>query len=631
MPSVIFRTSPSPLRSAPARPEGSTAPRERAEIPEAYRWNLSPVYPDDAAWRRAKEALKEELPGIDRYRGTLKSSSRTLLECLEFIARLSKEYARLYCYASMRSDEDTRESGTLAMEQEISQLGADFSARSAFLQPEILAIGAEAIDRWVAGEPALAVHRHGLDDILRRKDHTGTEGEERILAHAALVADAPHSIYSIFTNAEFPFPSVTLTDGSAPRLDQAAFSLHRAAPVREDRTKVFQAYFGALGEYRRTFGTQLAAEVKKNIFFARSRRYASSLHRALDGSNIPPAVYHGLIDNVHRNLGTFHRYLRLRRRLLEVEELHYYDLYAPVVPELDIRYSYEEACDHVLRSLKPLGETYGGVAARALRDRWIDVYPTTGKRSGAYSNGGVYDVHPYILLNYNGKYDDVSTLAHELGHTMHSYLTNTTQPYVMSDYSIFVAEVASTLNERLLLEAMLHSLSAPSQRLSLLSHELDGIRGTVFRQTQFAEYELKVHERAERGEALTGDDLGELYEGITRAYYGHDRGVCVVDPEIRHEWSHIPHFYYSFYVYQYATSYTASTALSEMILAGDRDATRRYVELLSAGGSDYPIALLRKAGVDMTTALPFDLTMQRMNRVMDQMEAILAEGTLRQD
>jgi oligoendopeptidase F len=607
-----------------ALPEAPAATRERSEIAEQYRWDLSPVYRDDPAWQRAKERLKDDLPGIDRYRGKLGESSGNLLDCLEFLARISKEYARLYCYASMRSDEDTRESGTLAMEQEISQLGAEFSARSAFLQPEILAIGKETIDRWVAAEPGLAIHRHGLEDMLRRKEHTGTEGEEKILAHASLIADAPHSIYSVFTNAEFPFPTVTFADGRAVRLDQAAFSLHRAAPAREDRKNVFRAYFGALGEYRRTFGTQLAAEVKKNIFFARSRRYGSSLHRALDGGNIPAAVYHGLMENVHRNLETFHRYLRLRRRLLGVEELHYYDLYAPVVPELDVRYAYDEAREHVLRSLAPLGERYGTVAQRTLRERWVDVYPTTGKRSGAYSNGGVYDVHPYILLNYNGKYDDVSTLAHELGHTMHSYLTNTTQPFVLSDYSIFVAEVASTLNERLLLEAMLETLREPSQRLALLSHELDGIRGTVFRQTQFAEYELRVHERAERGEALTGDSLGELYESINRTYYGHDAGICVVDPEIRHEWAHIPHFYYNFYVYQYATSYTASSALAEMILAGDRDATGRYVELLSAGGSDYPIALLRRAGVDMTTSLPFDLTIQRMNRVMDEMEKILA-------
>jgi oligoendopeptidase F len=600
--------------------------RERAEIPEGQKWDLTPVFADVAGWVRAKEELKAGIPSLERFRGTLAASSASLLACLDLITAMSKEYARLYCYASMRSDEDTRESQYLGMEQEISQLGADFAARTAFLQPEILRIGRETITSWIEEEPGLSIHRHGLDDILRRKEHTGSEGEERILANAGLISDGPHSIYSIFTNAEFPFPEVDLSDGSRPKLDQAAFSLFRALPERADRQKVFAAYFGALGEYRRTFGAQLAAEVKKNIFFARSRRYGSALERALDGSNIPPEVYHGLIANVRTNLDTFHRYLSLRRRLLNVKSLHYFDLYAPVVPDLDTVYPYEEACEHVLASLSPLGDSYCTVARKALTERWVDVYPNSGKRSGAYSNGGVYDVHPYILLNYNGKYDDVSTLAHELGHTMHSYLTNTTQPYATADYSIFVAEVASTLNEALLADRMLELMSDDSQKLSLLAHELDGIRGTVFRQTQFAEFEVRIHEHAERGEALTGDTLGEIYDEINRSYYGHTAGTCIVDPEIRHEWAHIPHFYYNFYVYQYATSYTASTALAEVILGGDRQMTRRYLDLLKAGGSDYPIELLKKAGVDMTGPLPFELTMKRMNRIMDEMERILKKA-----
>ena len=601
----------------------TTTRRERAEIPEEDKWDLTPVFADAAGWDMAKEELKARLPSLDRFRGTLAESSGSLLACLELITAMSKEYARLYCYASMRSDEDTRESHYLGMEQEISQLGAEFAARTAFLQPEILAIGRETINSWIEQETGLSIHRHGLDDVLRRKEHTGSEGEERILANAGLISDGPQSIYSVFTNAEFPFPEVELSDGSRPKLDQAAFSLFRTLPERKDRQKIFAAYFGALGEYRRTFGAQLAAEVKKNIFFARSRRYGSALERALDGGNIPPQVYHGLIANVRANLDTFHRYLRLRQRLLNVEALHYYDLYAPVVPDLDTVYSYEEACEHVLASLSPLGDSYCTVARKALTARWVDVYPNTGKRSGAYSNGGVYDVHPYILLNYNGKYDDVSTLAHELGHTMHSHLTNTTQPYATADYSIFVAEVASTLNEALLADRMLGLLSDDSQKLSLLAHELDGIRGTVFRQTQFAEFELRIHAHAEKGEALTGDTLGEIYDEINRSYYGHADGTCIVDPEIRHEWAHIPHFYYNFYVYQYATSYTASSALAEGVLAGDRGTTRRYLDLLKAGGSDYPIELLKKAGVDMTGPIPFELTMKRMNRIMDEMDRIL--------
>jgi len=611
--------------SSPGLP---AAERERANVEERYRWDLTHICRDDSAWKLAKEKLKADFPSMDRYVGKLGDGPETLLECLDLLSGIGKEYARLYCYASMRSDEDTRDAGCLGMEQEMSQVGSDLAARTAFVQPEILRIGRETIEEWIGREPRLAVYSHHLDDVLRRRDHTGAEGEEKILATAGLIADGPGSIYSVFSDTDFPFPEATLSDGTKVRLDKSAFSLYRAVPNREDRKRVFSSYFGKLGEFRRTFGTQLAAEVKKNMFFARSRRYASSLERALDGNNIPPAVYHGLVDNVRAHLDTFHRYLRLRKRLLGVEELHYYDLYAPVVAELDVRYSYDDACSHILTSLAPLGDEYVRVSRKALTERWVDVFPTEGKRSGAYSNGAVYDVHPFILLNYNGKYDDVSTLAHELGHTMHSHLTNTTQPYATSEYSIFVAEVASTFNEALLLEHMLKAITDDAMRLSLLGHYLDGIRGTVFRQTQFAEYELRIHEQAERGEALTGDSLGILYDQITRRYYGHDHGVCVVDPEIKDEWAHIPHFYYNFYVFQYATSYTASAAFSEMVLAGDKEMTKRYLDLLSAGGSDYPVALLKGAGIDMTTSLPFELTMKKMNRVMDEMERILDKESL---
>jgi oligoendopeptidase F len=602
---------------------GASRRADRSQIPERYRWDLSPVFPDTVAWNSAKLALKQELDSLDPFRGALGRGAAVLADCLDLVGRLAKEYARLSCYASMRSDEDTRDALLLGMEREIAQMGADLSARMAFLQPEVLAIGRETVEHWVRAEPRLGAYRHPLDDILRRKDHTGSEPEEAILANASLLADAPHSIFSLFTNADFPYPEVTLSDGKSVRLDQAAFSLHRAAPVREDRRKVFAAYFGKLGEFERTFGAQLAAEVKKNMFYARSRRYPSALAQALDGSNIPQAVYHGLIENVHAHRSTFHRYLRLRRRLLGVDELHYYDLYVPVVPEFDVSSTYEEACDQVLRAVEPLGGEYVAVARGALTGRWVDVCPGEGKRSGAYANGGVYDVHPYILLNYNGKYDDVSTIAHELGHAMHSVLTNATQPYATSDYSIFVAEVASTLNEALLMDSLMATLTDDRARLSLLGHELDGIRGTVFRQAHFAEFEWRIHETAERGGGLTGESLGALYEEITRFSYGHDEGICVVDPEIRHEWTQIPHFYYNFYVYQYATSYTASSALAEMILAGDRQARERYLALLRAGGSDYPIELLKAAGVDMTTSLPFELTMRRMNRIMDAIEEIL--------
>ncbi len=601
----------------------SVQERDRAKVPEKYKWDLSHIYPDEEAWKQAREKLVIRLPEIEKYKGKLAESPQKLLACFDLVTNLSKEYTRLHCYASMHSDEDTRVSTYLGMEQEMGQIGSDFSARSSYMQPEILKIGREKIESFLRQEPKLEIYRHGLDDILRRKDHTGTEGEEKILADASLVSDSPHSIYSVFSDADFPFAEATLHDGNTVKLSKSNFSIHRAVPHREDRQKVFAAYFGRLNDYRRTFGAQLYAEVRKDLFYARAMKYGSCLERALDGNNIPAAVYRGLIDNVNTHLDTFHRYLKLRQKMLGVDPLHYFDLYCPVVAELDLKYTIEESQQHILSSLAPFGNEYVNVARKGFAERWLDVYPNDGKRSGAYSNGAVYDVHPYMLLNYNGKYDDVSTLTHELGHTMHSYLSNKTQPYATADYSIFVAEVASTLNEALLMEYMLKAITDDNIRLSLLGNYLDGIRGTVFRQTQFAEFEWRIHEKVEKGEALTGDALSELYESINKRYYGHESGVCIVDDEIKSEWANIPHFYYNFYVYQYATSFTASAAISELILAGDKVATKRYLELLSSGGSDYPINLLKKAGVDMTTPAPFELTMKKMNRVMDEMEQIL--------
>jgi oligoendopeptidase F len=615
---LMFIPSPEDTKSALAQE------RDRGKIPDEYKWDLRHIYPDIASWKQAKEEFVVQLTAIEKFRGKLGESPQILLSCFALVTNLSKEYTRLYCYASMHSDEDTRVSSYLGMEQEMGQIGSDFSARSSFMTPEILKIGRETIDTFLSQEPGLEIYRHGLDDMLRRADHIGTEGEEKILADSTLVADSPYSIYSVFSDADFPFAEATLHDGNTVKLNKSNFSLYRAVPDREDRNNVFAAYFGRLNDYRRTFGTQLYAEVKKNLFYARSRKYNSCLERALDGSNIPMAVYEGLIDNVSAHLDTFHRYLKLRQKLLGVDQLHYYDLYCPVVAELDLKYSIEESKEHVLASLAHLGQEYVAVARKGFAERWLDVYPNEGKRSGAYSNGAVYDVHPYMLLNYNGKYDDVSTLSHELGHTMHSYLSNKNQPYATADYSIFVAEVASTLNEALLMDYMLKTIKDDRTRLSLLGNYLDGARGTVFRQTQFAEFELRIHEKVEKGEALTGDALSEFYDGINKKYYGHEQGVCIVDDEIQCEWANIPHFYYNFYVYQYATSFMASVAVSEMILSGDKIATEHYLELLSSGGSDYPINLLRRAGVDMTTAGPFELTMKKMNRVMDEIEQILS-------
>lgn len=598
--------------------------RDRSKISDKYKWNLADIYPNDETWKKAKNQFVSELSALDQFKGTLAQSPQNLFNCLDKISFLSKEFSRLSIYAGLFSDQDTRDSKYLGMSQEIGQIGSTFGSKAAFIEPEILMIDRSVIESFISQEKRLEIYKHQIDDILRRKSHTGNAGEEKIIAEAGLMSGAASSMYGIFSDADFPYESITLTDGKTVKLDKAGFSLYRTVPVREDRKKVFETYMGKLYDFRRTFGTQLYEKIKSDIFYMKSRNYESCLQSSLDANNIPVKVYHALIDNVNANLPTFHRYLQLRKRMMGLDELHYYDLYAPLVAGVDLKYSVEESENNIITALKPLGQKYVDVIKKAFTDRWIDFYPSEGKRAGAYSNGGVYDVHPYMLLNYNNKYDDMSTLAHELGHTMQSYLSNTNQPYPTSQYPIFTAEVASTFNEALLLDYVLKQIKDDKVKLSILGNYLEGIKGTLFRQTQFAEFELRIHEMAENGESLTGDRLDDIYLEITKKYYGHDKGICTVDDNIKSEWSNILHFfYYSYYVYQYATSFTASSALSEKVMVGDKDATERYIKFLSAGGSDYPINLLKQAGVDMTNTEPFELSMKKMNRVIDEMEKIL--------
>ena len=603
----------------------SAQERDRSKIPDSLKWNLADIYASDAAWRGAKEAFAAELPTLGRFKGKLTATAGSLADGLDRLFALDKELSRLFVYASMEADQDTRDSQREGMRQEMTQLAATFGAQAAYIEPEVLKAGKATVERFLASEPRLKVYRVYLEDILRREAHTLTDNEEKLLADAGPLAQGPSGTYNILSNADFPYPSVTLSDGRSVKLDQASYNDLRALPNRADREKVMAAFFGALGGFSRTFGTTMNAEVQKVAFYTKARKYDSSLAQALDGPNIPASVYTRLIDGVNKNLPAFHRYLKLRQKMMGVDQLHYYDLYAPLVSSVKLEYTPQEAQKLVLGAVAPLGPEYASVIQRAFRDRWIDLLPNDGKRSGAYSNGGAYDVHPYMLINFNGKYNDVSTLAHELGHTMQSYFSNKTQPYPMASYPIFVAEVASTFNESLLNDFMLKEIKDDAARLSLLGSYLENIKGTVFRQTQFAEFELRMHEMSQKGEPLTGASLAKLYMDITKRYYGHDQKICIVDDYVAHEWSFIPHFYRDFYVFQYATSFTASEALAAKVKSGDADATRRYLAFLNAGGSKYPIDLLKDAGVDMTTDEPLDLTVRQMNRVMDEMERILAK------
>ena len=598
--------------------------RKRSEVPIKETWNLQDIYASDKMWSEAKLKLAAQFDRVLKYKGKLATSS-SLLACLDFHSRLAKELDRLQSYAAMKSDEDTRNSKYLAMRQEVEQLITDYRSKASFIEPEIAKMNEWMVDKFIRKESGLGIYKTYLDNIQRTKAHRLSEKEEKILAEASLLADGPSSIYMIFSNAELPYPEIKLSDGTIAKLSKAGYALYRAVTDRSDREAVFQAFWDTFNNFKGTFGVQLYANVKRDMFYARTRNYPSSLECALDKNNIPAEVYFSLIENINNNLDSFHRYLKLKRRMLGVDKLKYSDVYAPAVQAVDLEYTFEEAKQLVLEAFKPLGKDYTRFVKESFERRWIDVYPTPGKRAGGYCNGDAYDVHPYILLNYNGQYDDVSTLAHELGHAMHSYYSNKSQPYPTADYSIFVAEVASTLNEALLIDKMLKEAKDSDIRLSLMMNYLEGARQTLFRQTQFAEFELRIHEKAERGEPLTGDVLSELYGDILKKYYGHDKGVCYIDDKYTVEWAYVPHFYYNFYVYQYATSFTASTALSEKILNKEKDAVEQYIEFLSAGASDYPINLLKRAGVDMTTARPFAKTMVAMNRIMDTIESILEQ------
>lgn len=597
--------------------------KTRSEISDKYKWDLTGMFKSDAEWRAAKDAISLKINEVEKFKGTLTSSAANLLSCLEFNSALNKEATRLFNYAGLNSDLDTRNMNYTGMKQELQQMFSDFGARSAFIQPEILTADWSVIDNFIKSEPRLEPYRMGLDNLFRTKKHTLSEKEERIMALSGMVDGVSYSIYNTFSNAEMPAPEVTLSDGKKVLLTGTAYGKYRALANRDDRKKVFEAFFNNLEKFKAVYGEMLYGNVQKDIFQAKARHYESSLESALFPNNIPVGVYHALVDNVNKNLSAFHRYLQIKKRMMGVDTLKYLDLYAPVVKNVDLKYSYEEASKIVLEALKPMGKDYVATVKRAMDERWIDVFPTPNKQSGAYSNGSMYDGHPFILLNFNDSYMDVSTLAHELGHSMQSYLSNKKQPYPLADYQIFVAEVASTFNEVLLFNYMIKNETNDDIKLSLLMNWLDGFKGTLFRQTQFADFELKIHEAAEKGLPLTGETLSKMYIDMVKLYYGSDKGICKIDNYLEMEWAYIPHFYYNYYVYQYSTSFTASIALAEKVMSGDTIALHRYIDFLSAGGSDYPIVLLKKAGVDMTTAEPLENTIASMNKVMDEIEKIL--------
>lgn len=599
------------------------APQERE------RWNLVDLYADAQAYGAAFSTFSGRIDAIAAYRGRLGESPQLLAEAMALRASLLREYRALASYAQMSLDLDRRNAASLARSQESDLAATRLDTACAFLGPELLSLPDGWVTRAIAAEPGLSAHAHELTDILSRRPHTLREGEEALLAGAGVLATGPYSVYGMLMNADLPWPEVTLSGGETARLDPSGFAKHRASADRTDRERVFQTYFDALSGFSRTLGVILDAEVKKTIYYARARRYGSSLEAALDRHRIPVGVYDAMLGAAREGRPTLHRYLKLRRRILGVPTLAYHDIYAPLAAASSRRYSVEEAEAIVLDAVRPLGSAYVESLASGFASRWIDYHPATGKRSGAYSNGSVYGNHPFILMNFTGNFDGVSTLAHECGHAMHSYLANQSQPFPTADYAIFVAEVASTLNEALVYDRCTRLAADDEERLGLLVARLDGMRGTFFRQGQFAQFERRFHRAAEEGTSLTADRLGAWYLEEVRASHGHDEGVCIIDERYRVEWSAIPHFYANFYVFQYATGIAAATFLASRILAGDPEAARQYLGFLSAGGSDYPYALLARYGVDLARPDPYRAAIAAMDHVMDAIEAILDKRGVR--
>ena len=600
---------------------------ERSEIPVKYTWDLSDLYPSEAAWAKAKTDVARRIPLIGRFQGHLGASAESLYRALSFRMDIDRDLSRLGTYASMLNDQDARVSRHLEMREAVRRLGVQFRSAGAYMRPEILAIGGDKVRRLVAADARLAPYRTYLEDILRYGPHTLSAQEEKVAAEAGRLANAGNTIRDLFNDAELPWPTIRLSSGETVRLDDAAYTEHRQAANPADRDSVFHAFWRAHREFQGTYGATLDAQIQAHVFDRNVHKFDTCLGDALFGDNIPPRVYTQLLADVHANLPTLHRYLRLRQRMMGLKQLRYEDLYAPIVKSIDLHYTPEQAMDIVLDAVSPLGKDYVETLHKGFESRWIDWMPSTGKNSGAYSTGA-YGVHPYQLQNFTGLYDEVGTLAHESGHSMHTYLADQHQPYVTHDYATFVAEVASTLNENLLFHRMLDHAQDKPTRLYILGSYLDNLRGTLFRQTMFAEFELRIHEMAEKGETLTGEKLTSVYLDIVRKYYGHAQKVCLVDSLYGVEWTYIPHFFFNFYVYQYSTSIVASTALANGIR--DEAATHRgtakrdaYLAMLGSGSSKYPIDLLKDAGVDMTTSAPFKASMREMNLVMDEIEKLL--------
>jgi oligoendopeptidase F len=597
---------------------------ERKDVPEKLKWDNSILYKSVDDWQKDYKNIEAGIKKLAEFKGKLAENSDSFYNCLSSYFAVLQSFYKLSDYANRLSDEDLRNSSNQSLTQQTNTLGTLFGETTSFMRPEILAISADKVKQFFSEKKELKEYKNYVEDILRLKAHTLNSQEEQILASAGLITSTPSEVYGIFDNAEKPNTKVKLSTGEEVELSSAAYTKYRTVPNRADRELVMRSTFENYKKFQNTIGSNLAGKVRADYFFAKNRKYNTVLESSLDANNIPVSVYQNLIDQIHKNLPTLHRFLKLKAKMLGVDQLHYYDLYTPLVKSVSFKYNIEEGQKLILDVVKPMGAEYCATVKKAFDERWIDYMPTVGKRSGAYSSGAAYAYHPYILTNWTDDYESVSTLAHELGHTMHSYFSNKNQPFATSDYPIFVAEIASTINETLLNNYMVNKVKTDEEKLYLLGSYLDLLRTTIFRQTSFAEFELALHNKIEKGEPLTGEEMSNIYYDIVKTYYGNDSGACAVDPYIAYEWAYIPHFInYTYYVYQYSTSLIYATAFAEKIVKEGQPAVDKFYNILKGGSSDYPIELIKKAGIDPLSSEAFDLTIAKMNTVMDQMEEIL--------
>ncbi|MEW8978506.1 MAG: oligoendopeptidase F [Symbiobacterium sp.] len=593
---------------------------KREDVPAEHKWDLDSVYPSVAAWEEDYARVEAMMPRLTAYQGRLGESAGTLLEALRARDELYQLLEQVLVFARMKEDEDTTNTTYHALATRANTLYAKVAAAGSFLVPEILSIPTETLRAWLDENAELGAYRHALEDLMRQKAHVRSPEVEELLAQMSEVSEAPREIFGKLNHADLKFPKIKDEEGREVELTHGRFLRFMESPVRAVRQAAFEALYTTYGKFRNTLAAAYASSVKKDVFYARARRYPSARAMALADTNVPESVYDNLVATVNKNISSLHRYMRLRRKLLNVDELHMYDIYTPMVPEVDKKISYGEAVETILKALAPLGEEYCEVARRGMTtDRWVDIYENVGKRSGAYSFGA-YTTKPFILMNYQDNFDSMFTLAHELGHSMHSYFSRRHQPYHYADYTIFVAEVASTFNEALLTHYLLQQTTDPKLRMYIINHQLETFRTTLYRQTMFAEFEHITHQRVEQGEALTADVLNEIYYDLNKKYYATEG--MVIDDLIALEWARVPHFYGAFYVYQYATGISASVALSQQVLTEGKPAVERYLEFLKSGSSDYSTNLLKKAGVDMTSPEPVQQALDVFAGLLDEMERL---------